>query len=104
MSDDSDDDSKGRTRTPRPSVASEMRAWIGVGIVILVNMVGSVWWAATLSADLRQVRETLAEFKILTADRYSGSDANRDSALVQRQFLDHENRIRDIERSRYRPR
>ena len=42
-----------QTERPRVSIAAEVRAWIGVGTLLTVNMIGGVWWAATLNVDAR---------------------------------------------------
>jgi hypothetical protein len=41
----------------------EVRAWIGVGIAIFLHTVGMVWWAATLSAEVRQLQTLLVDQK-----------------------------------------
>lgn len=62
----------------RPPILAEVRAWISVAVVLLVHTVGMTWWAATLSADVRALRETL----------------ERDRAA----YTDHEQRLRNLER------
>jgi cell division protein FtsB len=47
----------------RESASSEVRAWIGVGVVIIVHTIGTVWWAATLSAEVRVLRELMVDQK-----------------------------------------
>jgi len=64
----------------RASITAEIRAWVGVGIALFVNTVGLVWWAATLSAEVRATRELL--------------DAQRTI------YLDHETRIRALEQKK----
>lgn len=63
---------------PRPAIASEVRAWIGVGIVVMVHTVGMTWWAATLSAEVRALRDVLVRYQEI--------------------YSDHEERIRTLER------
>ena len=61
----------------RPPIVAEVRAWISVAVVLLVHTVGMTWWAATLSADVRALKETL----------------DRDRTL----YTDHEQRLRRLE-------
>lgn len=61
----------------RPPVAAEVRAWGLAIVVVFVHTVGVVWWAATLSADLKAVKDLLVAQQI--------------------QFNDHEQRLRRIE-------
>ena len=81
----------------RPSVAAETRAWIGVGTVLAVNVIGGAWWAATLSAELKHLRDVVTELKVQLADRYSGAEAARDLAATQQMLRDHEQRLRRLE-------
>lgn len=64
------------TDNDRPPVSAEVRAWLTVSVVLVLQLVGAVWWAATLSAEVRGLRD-----------------------LVVTQVNDHEQRIRDIERN-----
>lgn len=50
-------------------------AMAGLAVTFLVQFGGSVWWGATLSADLRHVTETLARME---TERYTKADAARD--------------------------
>lgn len=63
----------------RPAVSYEVRAWAAVAVVLTAQLVGAVWWAATLSAEVRALRE-----------------------LIATQVTDHEQRLRDLERDRAR--
>lgn len=82
----------------RPSMAAEMRAWIGVGIVLLVHAIGGIWWAASLSAELKFVRELMGELRVQLNSTYTGTEARRDREAVEAKLLDHETRIRSLER------
>jgi hypothetical protein len=62
---------------PRPPIAAEVRAWGLAAIAVFVHTIGIVWWAATLSADLKSLKELLVAQQI--------------------QFNDHEQRIRRVE-------
>ena len=52
-----------------------MLAMAGLAITFLVQFGGSIWWGATLSADVRHVNETLARME---GERYTKQDATRD--------------------------
>lgn len=84
-------------RDQRPKVASEVRAWIGVGVVLVMHTVGGVWWAATLTADLRNMRELIGEMKAALGNGYTAAEARRDLSYIQQQLQDHEARIRAVE-------
>lgn len=64
----------------RPPVLAEVRAWISVAVVLIAHTVGMTWWAATLSADVRALKEVL----------------ERDRQV----YADHEQRLRELERSK----
>ena len=64
---------------PRPSVLAEVRAWALAAVAVFVHTVGIVWWAATLSADFRGLKDLLVS--------------------QQASFLDHEQRLRSVENS-----
>jgi hypothetical protein len=68
-----------------------------------MNIIGTVWWAATLSADMRQLRETLVEVKATSNDRYTGADARRDFAVVNASMAEVKERLRDLERATTTP-
>ena len=58
-----------RTRNMAPAAeptkvsVAEVRAWIGFGVVMFVHTIGIVWWAATLSAEVRQLQTLLVDQK-----------------------------------------
>jgi hypothetical protein len=62
----------------RPPIVAEVRAWILAALAVFIHTVGVVWWAATLSADLRSLRELTVAQQTLHGD--------------------HEQRIRALER------
>jgi len=66
----------------RPPIAAEVRAWGLAAIAVFVHTVGIVWWAATLSADFKALKDLLV--------------------AQQTQFTDHEQRLRVLE-SRPKP-
>lgn len=81
----------------RPKVAAEVRAWIGVGAVLIMNTVGGVWWAATLTANLNNLRELVADMKASLGNSYTAAEARRDLSSLQSQLQDHEGRLRALE-------
>ena len=51
---------------------------IAVLFVLLVQTGGGIWWAATLSSDMRTVQAALKQFE---TERYTKEDARRDKEL-----------------------
>jgi hypothetical protein len=86
--------------SPRPPVAAEVRAWALAVVTLMVQTIGIVWWAATLSAQVNALREVVTELKSQLAVSYSSDDAARDLTPIRTQLLDHEARIRSAEQSR----
>jgi uncharacterized protein (DUF2342 family) len=84
----------------RPSAVSEIRAWIGVGVVLVMHAVGGVWWAATLSAEMRALRDVVAKLELQIAGTYTGAEAARALADIHKQLNDHELRLRNVERAK----
>jgi signal transduction histidine kinase len=84
----------------RPAMAAEVRAWMVVAGTFVLNLVVVVYWAATLSADIKNLQYQVADFKNGAADRYSNTQATKDFTEVFRQLSDHESRIRAIERNK----
>lgn len=82
----------------RPRVAAEVRAWIVVAVTLVLQGMGAVWWAATLSAELKSLRDVVAEMKLQIGGIYTAADAVRDLSPIRTQVADHESRLRDIER------
>jgi hypothetical protein len=85
----------------RPSAISEVRAWLTVGIVIVVHLIGGVWWAATLSNQILYIREAITELKDQTkkhqSENYTAEDAQRDIKQRDAVDSDHETRLRKLE-------
>jgi hypothetical protein len=86
----------------RPPVAAEVRAWIAVGVTLGVNLIGGAWWAATLSADMRNLREAVTAVQQGVAGAYTRNDHARDQSLIHQRLEDHEERLRQIERAKGR--
>jgi hypothetical protein len=85
---------------PRISLISEIRAWLLVSVAFLAQLVGSVWWAATLSSDIKNLSLNFAEVKKDLAGAYPESRAANEFALIHRTTQDHESRIRSLEGKR----
>lgn len=66
-----------QTPAPRPPIAAEVRAWGAAAIAVFAHTVGIVWWAATLSADFKALKDLLV--------------------AQQSQYNDHEQRLRGLE-------
>lgn len=86
----------------RPPVAAEVRAWIAVGGALVVNLIGGAWWAATLSADMRNLREAVTAVQQGVSGAYTRQDHARDQSITHQRLEDHEARLRDLERSKVR--
>jgi hypothetical protein len=82
----------------RPPIAAEVRAWIGVGVVLAVQIVGGVWWAATLSAQNAGMRDLLVQLRTEMKEYALKSDVDRRFEDQNRALLDHEARLRTMER------
>ena len=66
----------------RPAVLSEVRAWMLVAITLLVHTVGVTWWGATISAEVRSLKENT----IFTNAGYKELE-QRTRVLEQRQAI-----------------
>lgn len=82
----------------RPSVAAETRAWIAVGTVLVAHAIGGIWWAASLSAELKFLRELMSELRSQIGTAYTSAEARRDREVLEAKIHDHENRLRGLER------
>lgn len=78
-----------RPELDRPKVASEVRAWLSVGVVLVIQFAGTVWWAASANAKLEALREAVTELK-----------ERRELGPIIGRIEDHEARIRAIEQKR----
>ena len=84
----------------RPAVVTEVRAWLVVAAAIVMQLIAVTYWAATLSADIKNLQTQVTDFKTSSADNYSASQARAEFSLVTRIHADHEDRIRKLEHSR----
>jgi hypothetical protein len=62
----------------RPSMLTEVRAWLVVAFAFVVQLIAVVYWAATLSSDIKTLQYQVTEFKVNSIN-------------------DHEIRIRNLE-------
>lgn len=70
-----------------------------IPIALVLGMVlqtgGWIWWAATLST---KVEDLSLQIAALSADKYTKTDASKDSALVMQRLAEHDRRIDNLER------
>ena len=81
-------------------------SWIKKGlfgaiITLLIHMSGGVWWAATVTAELKHIRKELDSFSVqlasATNDRYRGIDAVKDFKVVSERIERNEVRLIALE-------
>jgi hypothetical protein len=84
----------------RPTVVAELRAWIAVATVLLVNGIGGVWWAASLSSELKFVQQMLTELRSQVGTTYTTTEARRDREAMEQRISDHEHRLRQLEKGK----
>ncbi len=89
-----------RRDNSRPPIAAEIRAWIGVGVVLAVQIVGGVWWAATLSAQNSGMKDILTEVRQEMKGYSLKVDVDRRFDDQTKILLDHEARLRAGEAAR----
>lgn len=73
---DSDDDQPGERRRGNVGIYVGMAS---LAFTFLIQFGGSIWWGATLSADVRHVNEQLNR---MDGERYTKTDAARDILRV----------------------
>jgi prophage antirepressor-like protein len=81
----------------RPKIAAEVRAWVIVAVTLVLQGMGAVWWAATLNAEMKALREVVQELKSQIATNYTANDAARDLSGIRSVIGDHEARLRAME-------
>ena len=84
----------------RPAVVTEVRAWLVVAAAIVMQLIAVTYWAATLSADIKNLQSQVTDFKQSSAENFSASQARAEFAMVSRAQSDHEERIRNLEKSK----
>lgn len=85
--------------SPRPTISSEVRAWVGVGAALILQIIGGVWWAATLSQQNTQMNDLLKEMRAEMKGYAVKAEVERRIDEQLRLFTDHEARLRYIERN-----
>lgn len=83
----------------RSSVMTEVRAAVSIAIMLLVNVIALVYWAATLSADMRNLQVNVSELRNASTNNYTRAQAEIDLTKFRDDIKDHENRIRFLERT-----
>lgn len=92
------------TTQERPSMSSEVRAWVAVGLAVLVQAGAGIWWAATLSEQNASLKQLLTEMRNEMKGYAVKVDVDRRMDEQNRVYADHEARIRYIERNaRFNP-
>lgn len=84
---------KDEIKEPRKPVNVAV-ALAGLGIAVLGNIVATVWWAATVSSDVRHLTEG---FGMLQAVQYTRSDAERDLRNVGERVGEVQRRVGKLE-------
>jgi len=80
-------------------MSAELRAWVGVGLALLVQIVGGVWWASRLSTQNEHLTGMLAEMRQEMKGYAVKSDVDRRMDEHGRLYADHEARLRFVERN-----
>lgn len=97
-------DERRKNVTQRPTAMVEGRAWLAVALAILVQSGGAIWWASGLSAKVENLQTTVTEVKTdMKAVQHSAqtaAQAAEDKNTLLRQILDHESRLRELERTK----
>lgn len=81
----------------RPPMMTEVRAWLLVALTFVLQLIALVYWAASLSADIKNLQFQVTDFRAASADRYTLSQAREDWKRYDGNFADHEARIRRLE-------
>jgi Tfp pilus assembly protein PilO len=83
---------------PRSSVITEVKAAVSIAVMLLANVIALVYWAATLSSDIRNLQYNVSELRSAASTVYTKSQADTDLQRLRGDIKDHEDRIRAIER------
>lgn len=77
------------------------RIMIGFVTVLCTNLLAGVWWAATMTANMKfiqvEVTSLSNQIRETTIDRYRGSDASKDFAVVNARIERNESRLLRLE-------
>lgn len=95
------DENDVRPKNERRDTTGLMIALAGLALALMVQFAGTIWWGATMSADLRHLTEAFAR---IDGERYTKSDASRDiqrldqrDALISEQHNDLRARVARLE-------
>lgn len=69
--------------TPTPGPVERLTPVLSLGFVVAIQLVGSVWWAATLDSRVEHVAE---QVKTMVSDNYLNSQAQADKLNIQLQI------------------
>lgn len=90
--------------TQRPTAMVEVRAWLAVALALLVQSGAAIWWASGLSTKVETLQASVTEVKTdmraVQQSAQTAAQAAEDKNTLLRQILDHESRLRDLERSK----
>lgn len=78
----------------RRGKSRETIAIISMGIVVMGQLIGGVWWAATLSSDVRHLTVAVTAMQ---NSQYTRGDAERDQKYVRERMSEIERRLGVIE-------
>ncbi|WP_428419412.1 hypothetical protein [Methylibium sp.] len=97
-------DERRKNVTQRPTAMVEVRAWIAVALAILVQSGSALWWAANITSKVEilqtSVTEVKTDMKAVQHSAQTAAQAAEDKNTLLRQILDHESRLRDLERTK----
>lgn len=76
------------------------RALAGSIVALVVHFSAGIWWAATITNDMKYIRVELArlytDLQSSSDDLYRGQDATKDLAVVHDRIGRNESRIKEI--------
>lgn len=87
-----------QAESKRSSVVTEVKAAVSIAVMLLANVIALVYWAATLSADMRNLQINVSELKNAASNNYTKAQAEVDFGNFRRDVKDHEERLRSLER------
>lgn len=82
----------------RSSIMTEVKAAITIAVMLLANVIAITYWAATLSADMRNLQINVSELGKAAANNYTKTQAEIDLRQLRDDIKDHESRLRLVER------
>lgn len=69
----------------RPKIAAEVRAWVLASLTIASTGIGLAWWAATLTAEVRALKEIVVRDYILIREEQRALRADMDKLRADMQ-------------------